>query len=144
MQNLWMTQIRMMIRRRRLCLRIKDLTKKTNERANNVLEKVREQFKEAKLEIPGAVLDRPHTFCRINNYVIVHLLHLDTKFYLITTAKNKKTKIFTLISQNHNFLYLLRPRYLLRITKKLLFCYEDINSRCKLRHTDEIFFQITL
>ena len=48
-----------MIHRRRLCLRIKDLTKKTNERANNVLEKVREQFKETKLEIPGAVLDRP-------------------------------------------------------------------------------------
>lgn len=61
-----------MIRRRRLCLRIKDLTKKTNERANNVLEKVREQFKEAKLEIPGAVLDKPRKVCRINNYVIVH------------------------------------------------------------------------
>ena len=49
------------------------------------------------------------------------LLHLDTKFYLITTAKNKKTKIFPLISQKRNFIYLLRPGNLLRITKILLF-----------------------
>ena len=57
----------MMIHRRRLCLRRKDLTKKLNKRANDVLEKVRELFKEAELEI---------------------LLHLDTELHFITTTKN--------------------------------------------------------
>ena len=45
---------------RRLCLRIKGLTRKTKEDANNVLNQVRDLFKEAEVEIPDAVLGRAH------------------------------------------------------------------------------------
>ena len=45
---------------RRLCLRIKILTRKTKEDANNVLNQVRDLFKEAEVEIPDAVLGRAH------------------------------------------------------------------------------------
>ena len=97
----------MMIHRRRLCLRRKDLTKKLNKRANDVLEKVRELFKEAELEISGAVLDGAHNkVFKINNDVIVRFTAFRhrTSFYH-NDKKLKNQKIFTLISQNCNFLY---------------------------------------
>ena len=52
---------------RRLCLRIKGLTRKTKEDANNVLNQVRDLFKEAEVEIPDAVLGRAHWISIENN-----------------------------------------------------------------------------
>ena len=56
---------------RRLCLRIKGLTKKTKDDANDVLNQVRDIFKEAEVEIHDAILDRVHRISKENNDVIV-------------------------------------------------------------------------
>ena len=56
---------------RRLCLRIKGLTKKIKEDANDVLNQVRDLFKEAEVEIIDAVLDRAHRISKESNDVIV-------------------------------------------------------------------------
>ena len=46
--------------------------KKTKEDANDVLNQVRDHFKEADVEIPDAVLDTVHRISKENNDVIIH------------------------------------------------------------------------
>ena len=83
-----------------LCLRVKGLTKKTKEDANDVLNQVRDLFKEAEVEIPDFVLDRGHRIRKENNDVIVCLILLDIEHCSIVTVKNWKTKVYTLVLQN--------------------------------------------
>ena len=71
----------------RLYLRIKGLMKKMKEDANDVLNQVRNLFKEAEVEILDAVLDRAHRIIKENNDVIFVLLLLDIK-QSILTVKN--------------------------------------------------------
>ena len=73
---------------RRLCLRIKGLTKKTKEDANDILNQVHDPFKEAEVEIPDAVLDRAHRISKENNVSSFVLLLLDIEHYSIVTVKN--------------------------------------------------------
>ena len=63
---------------RRLCLRIKGSTKKTKEDANDILNQVRNLFKEADVEILDAVL---------NNDVIIRFTTLDIEYCSIITVK---------------------------------------------------------
>ena len=117
---------------RRLCLRIKGLTKKTKEDTHNVSNQVRYLFKEAEVEILDAVLDRVHRISKENNDVIVRFTTFrhGTLFY----RNRKKLKNLSI------HLYLIKSQLsLLNEAKKLIknnediaFCYADINCRCKL------------
>ena len=82
---------------RRLCLRIKGLTKKAKEDANDALNQVRDLFKEAEVEIPYPALDREHKVSKENNDVIVRFTtpRHRTLFY-----RNRKIKGCILILQN--------------------------------------------
>ena len=62
---------------RSLCLRIECLTKKTKEDANDVLNQVRDLFKEAEVGIADAVLDRAHRISKENNDVVGKLLEIE-------------------------------------------------------------------
>ena len=75
---------------RRLCLRIKGLTKKLKEDANDVLNQVRDLFKEAEIEICDAVLDRTHRISKETDDVIVRftIFRHQTLFY----RNRKKSK----------------------------------------------------
>ena len=77
---------------RRLCLRIKGSAKKTKEDANDVLNQVRDLFKEAEVDFPDAVLDRAYRISKENNDVIVRFTTLRhrTLFY-----RNRKKPKYT-------------------------------------------------
>ena len=111
---------------RRLCLRIKSLTKKTKEGANDVLNQVHDLFKEAEVEMPDAV-------------------------WIGRTELVKKTMMSSFVLKNQSIhLDLTKSRLsLLNEARKLIennediaFCYADINCRCNLRfkNNDEFFF----
>ena len=52
-------------------MRIKGISRKEKERADEVLEQVRKLFGEAQVTIPDAVLDRAHRVSKSNHDVIV-------------------------------------------------------------------------
>ena len=72
---------------RRLCLRIKGSTKKTKEDANDILNQVRNLFKEADVEILDAVLNRAHRTSKENNDAIIRFTTLDIEYCSIITVK---------------------------------------------------------
>ena len=80
----------------RLCLRIKGLTKKIKQDANDVLNQVRNLFKEAEVEIPDAVLDRAHRISKENNYAIVHFTIFRRRTLFYRNRKKLKNQIIHL------------------------------------------------
>ena len=68
----------------------KRFNKKTKQDANDVLNQVRDLFKEAEVEIPYPALDRAHKISKENNDVIVRFTtsRRRTLFY-----RNRKTKV---------------------------------------------------
>ena len=128
---------------RRLCLRIKGLTKKSKETANDVLHQVRDLFKEAEVEIPDAVLDRAHRISRENNDVIVRFTTFRHRTLLYRNRKKLKNKSIHLDLTKSRLSLLNEARKFTENNEDVAFCYADINCRCKLRFkdNDEIFFE---
>ena len=76
---------------RRLCLRIKGLTKKPR-RCKGVLNQVSNLFKEAEVGIPDAVLDRAHRISKDNNDVIDRFTTLRHRTLFYRNRKKLKSQ----------------------------------------------------
>ena len=73
---------------RRVWLRTKGSTKKTKEDGNDVLNQVRDLFKEAEVEILDAILDRAHRIIKKTMMSSFVLLLLGIEHCSIVTVKN--------------------------------------------------------
>ena len=117
----------------RLCLRIKGLTKKIKQDANDVANQVRNLFKEAEVEIPDAVLDRAHRISKENNYVIVHFTIFRRRTLFYRNRKKLKNQILHLDLTKSWLSLLNEARKLIGNNEDIAFCNADINCLCKLR-----------
>ena len=129
---------------RRLCLRIKGLTKKIKEDANDVLNQVRDLFKEAEVEIIDAVLDRAHRISKESNDVIVRFTTFRHRTLFYRNRKKLKNQSIHLHLTKSRLSLLNKARKLIENNEDIAFCYADINCRCKLRfkNNNEFFFRI--
>ena len=129
---------------RRLYLRIKGLIKKTKEDANDVLNQVRDLFKEAEVEIPDAVLNRAHRISKENNDVIVRFNTFRHRTLYYRNRKKLKKQSIHLDLTKSRLSLLNEARKLIENNEDIASCYADIDCRCKLRfkNNDEFFFRI--
>ena len=117
----------------RFCLRIKRLTKKTKNDANDVLNQVHDLFK---VEISDAVLDNAHRISKVNNDVLVRFTTFRHRTLFYRNRKKLKNQSIHLSS-------LTEARKLIENNEDIAFSYADINCRCKLwfKNNDEYLFE---
>ena len=139
---------------RRLCLRIDDLTTKTNESSDDVLDSVKSLFKEAKVDIPESVIDRAHKIgsryldTSSNNYCKSIIMRFTTFHHrnMFYRAKNKLKRGvgIKLDLTKSRYAILKRANDHVKEVPSIKFCYADVNCRLKVKFNDEnqkdIFF----
>ena len=100
--------------------------KKTKEDANDVLNQVRDLFKEAEVEIPDAVLDTVHRISKENN-VIIHFTTFRHRTLLYCNRKKLTNQSIHLDLTKSRLLLLNEARKLIENNEDIAFCYADIN-----------------
>ena len=128
---------------RSLCLRIKCLTKKTKEDANDVLNQVRDLFKEAEVGIADAVLDRAHRISKGSDDAIVRFTIFRHRILFDCNRKKLKNQSIHHDLTKSRLSLLNGARKLIENIEDIVFCFADINRRCKSRFkkNDEFFFE---
>ena len=139
---------------RRPRLWIDDVPTKTKESSDDVLDSVKSLFKEAKVDIPGLVIDRAHKIgssyldASSNNYcksIIIHFttFRQRTMFYRAENKLKRGVRIKLDLTKSRYDL-LKRPNDHEKEVPSIKFCYVDINCRLKVKFNDEnqkgIFF----
>ena len=128
---------------RQLCLRIKGIPRKEKERFDEVLEQVRKLFGEAKVTIPGAVLDRAHRVSKSNYEVIVRLPTFRHRTLFYRKRKTLKGKSVHLDLTKYRLKLLTDANSLISIRNDIAFCFADIHCMCEVSYSDgkELFFE---
>ena len=129
---------------RRLCIRIKVLTKKkTREGANDVLNQVRDLFKEAEVEIPDVALERKHRISKENNNAIVRFTTFRHRALFYRNCKKLKYQSMQPDLTKSWLSLLNETRKLIGNNEDIAFCYADINCHCRLllKNNDKFFFE---
>ena len=128
---------------RRLCLRVKGIPKKNSETADDVLNQVRNLFKEADVVIPEAVLDRAHRVSKESNDIIVRFTTFRHRTLFYRNRKKLENKSIHLDLTKSRLQLLNDARNMTENDGDVNFCYADINCRAKLRFKNnrELFFE---
>ena len=114
--------------------------KKKKEDANDVLNQVHDLFKEAEVEFPDAFLDRTHRISEENNYAIVRFTTFRHRALFYRNRIKLRNQSIHLDLTKSPVSLLNEARKLTEDNEGIVFCYADINCRCKLRFKNKDYF----